>query len=347
MSGIELEPPIARAVHEWVSGHRDAYERFFFAETAEAAEAFAAQATHGDVLFAPVGDPFPAAGPATVIRYGGRLREPGDELVVSGRTMELQDYAAAAFVDVLGPTVVRFVDVDGWTAFLEDVETAHDTGLLPPQLRDPRMQLAARAALVDPLGIARPDSFAAGADGSVTFGPQGVELGRFDESATFETPVPRIAALGGVVPLAELVACLAARPWLPRLIALADLRRALPLDRALASVSGFGTVLVEDDGADAEPAARDPFLLIEGSESVLADATSRRQFRLSIETARVVEVVQTSSTAARAIERIAAALGVTAEVADSLRRQALDGLGIHHGALRAASTAIDAVGSAV
>jgi hypothetical protein len=345
MPGIEPAPPIARAVHEWISGHRDSYERFFFAETAEAAAAFAVRATRRDALFAPDGGPLPSPGPATVIPYGGLLREPGDELLVSGRTVELQDYAAAAFVDVLGPTVVRFVGPHDWTAFLDDAVIAHETGVLPPQLRDPRMQLAERAALLDPLRIARPDSFASHGEGSVTFGPQGIVLGAIDESGTFEASVPRIAALGGVVPVRELVACVTERPWLPRLIALADLRRALPGDRALAPVSGFGAVLVDDGHADADPIARDPFLVIEDEQPILADPASRRQFRVSMDAARVVEIVQTSSTAAHANVRIAKALGATAEVADSLRHQALDVLGVHHGASRAAVAAIDPQGS--
>jgi len=171
-------------------------------------------------------------------------------------------------------------------------------------------------------------------------------LGAIDESRTFESPVQRIAALGGIVPVGELVADVTARPWLPRLIALADLRRALPGDLALAPVSGFGALLMEDGRADAEPAVRDPFLVIEGSEPILADAASRRQFRLSGDAARVVEVVQTSSTAAHANTRIAEVLGATAEVADSLRRQAVDALGVHHGTPRSAAAAIAADGSA-
>lgn len=327
----QIEPHIARAVHEWISGRREHHARFFFAATRDVASAIGPRVGVRDVLLAPE-HADTQAGRGLVIGYRGRFAELGDELTVSGQTIELQDYVAAAFVDVLGPTVVRFVDIDGWRAFLDDAEIARESGILPPQLRDPRMQLADRAALLDPFGIAPADSFAIGDDGRVTFGAQGADLGSADDAATFDVEVPRLAAFAGVVPLAELTEALQERVWLPRLLALAELRRALPADLSSAHVSGFGHVLVDDGGADALPQTLDPFVLsTRGSAPVLADPVTRRQFRLSDETARVIEIVQTSSFPERATQRISADRGISMSSAEQLRVQAIEVLSVHHG----------------
>lgn len=330
----DIEPGVATAVHEWISGQRDAHERFFFAGTAGTATAFAAHATERDVIFVPEDDVAPDTGRATEILYRGALRDPGDELRVAGRSIELQDYAAAAFVDVLGPTVVRFLDVGGWRAFLEDADLARETGVLPPQLRDPRMQLADRAVLLEPLSVEVPRSFASDGDGRVRYGPQGADLGRIEDAAVYRDPQPRIAALGGVVPVAEAIEAIAARPWLARLICLADLRRALPPDQGYVPVSGFGVTLVDDGRADAEPLARDPFILFDDTDPLLADGVSRRRFRLDLPTARVVEIVQTSASEELATQRIAAASRLSPADAAPLGRQAIEALGIHHGSPR-------------
>jgi hypothetical protein len=326
----QIEPHIARAVHEWISGRREHHARFFFSSTGDAARAVSPRVGARDVLLTPeLADR--EAGRGLVIGYRGCFAQLGDELTVSGQTIELQDYVAAAFVDVLGPTVVRFVDSGGWRAFLDDAEIARESGILPPQLRDPRMQLADRAALLDPFGIGPADSFAIGDDGRVTFGAQGAELGSVDDAAAFEVEVPRLAAFAGVVPLAELTESLTQRMWLPRLLALAELRRALPAELSSAPASGFGRMLVDDGGADAVPQTLDPFLLSGGSAPVLADPVTRRQFRLSDETARVIEIVQTSSSAERAAQRIAAECGIAVSVAERLRMQAIEALSVHHG----------------
>lgn len=338
----DIEPWVAGAVREWISGQRDAHERFFFARTAEEAAAFDLRATGRDVVLVPDGSPAPdddaaARGErATLIFYRGALRDPGDEIVVSGRSIELQDYAAAAFVDVLGPTLVRFMDVEGWQAFLEDADIARETGVLPPQLRDPRMQLADRAVLLAPLETVSPDSFASGAEDRVRYGPQGVDLGRIDDPDAYLRAQPRIAALGGVVAVADAIAAVRARPWLARLIALADLRHALPPDQGYVPTSGFGVVLVDDEGADADPLPRDPFILFDDVDPLLVDAVSRRRFRLDLQTARVVEIVQTSASEGLAAERIAAASDVPIHAAARLAQQALEALDIHLGVPREA-----------
>ncbi len=42
-----------------------------------------------------------------------------------------RDYVAAAFVQIIGPTAVRFFDETSWRAFLDDAELARRTGVFP------------------------------------------------------------------------------------------------------------------------------------------------------------------------------------------------------------------------
>lgn len=64
---------------------------------------------------------------------------------------------------------------------------------------------------------------------------------------------------------------------------------------------------------------------------------TRRQFRLSEETARVVEIVQTSSSSERATQRIAAECGIAMSAAERLRTQAVEALSVHHGVVGSAA----------
>lgn len=322
----------ARALREWITGERELYPRIFLVEDGAGADAVAEVAGLGDMVLLPEGSP-PWEGVAATARHTGALREVGDELFFGERGVELQDYVAAAFVQLVGPTAVRFFDESSWQAFLDDGELARQTGVFPSALIDPRVLLADRAAMVSPEGFATPKAIRVAADGAVSAGLQGESMGGVDELPTsLLTPLPRVSAFAGVAPRKRIADDLAPRGWIERYLRATDLIKMIGLVNGTARISGFGWMLDDDDLADAEPLPSDPFLLDTAEGIVLADTTTLRRQLLSPQTASVVALTQTSSTPERAGARVARALGVPETHARALCREAGVALGVHCGA---------------
>ncbi|MGB4136653.1 MAG: daptide biosynthesis RiPP recognition protein [Microbacterium sp.] len=330
MSAAELDLQVARTIQNWISGRNTDIGRVFFAEP-HAAASLAAVLREDDVAIVTAADADAVAGyGASVVGYGGDLREVGDELFVSDRRIELLDYVAAGFVEILGPTVVRFMDKAGWSAFIDDVDIARRTGVFPGALVDPKMQLADREALVAPFEEEPPRSLHLREDGRVALGAQGIDLGDDLVAATAQWH-PRLATLGGIAPLDDIANDLCSRPWLARCVRAGDLTKMLRLDLNIDRISGFGWSIVDDGLADAEPVVEDPLIVTAAGEFILASPTTLRRQRLSETTAAVVEIVQTSSATDLAASRISAQLAVSELDARRLCEQAHDRLDIHPG----------------
>lgn len=118
----------ARALREWITGEHTEHSRIFLLEGGADVSDLDDVAGHDDVVLLPA-ESAPYDGPAGTARYSGALREVGDELFFGERGVELQDYVAAAFVQIIGPTAVRFFDETSWRAFLDDAELARRTGV--------------------------------------------------------------------------------------------------------------------------------------------------------------------------------------------------------------------------
>lgn len=321
-----------RALREWITGEAEACSRVFLVESGAAAECVAEVAGEDDVvlLHAQSG---PCDGPAHVVRYTGALREIGDELFFGERGVELEDYVAAAFVQIIGPTAVGFFDRTSWQAFLDDAELARRTGVFPSALIDPRVLLANRRALATPGALTTPRAIRVGADGRVSVGVRGEVIGDVDELRTvIETAVPHAVAWGGIGPRPELIADLTDRGWIGRYLNATDLIKMLHLENGVAKISGFGWSLIDDDRADAEPLPSDPFLLETADGFVLADTTTLRRQLLSPVTAKVVAATQTSSATEIAVDRLARECGLSVSDAHTLCREAATALNIHIGA---------------
>lgn len=325
-----IDARAATILHGWITGRR-ASGRVLFAESALGVDELAARAGANDAVIVPDGAA-PTHCQGTVLRYRGELCEAGDEMRLGGVAIELQDYIGASFIEILGPTAVRFPDERGWRAFVEDADLARATGVFPAVIVDPRLQLADREVLTSPLEHAAPTSLCVTADGRVRLGPQGADVGGLDAlDKALTTPRPGIDALSGAVPSEVLRADVVARPWLGRYLRAGDLIRAVGLDRGRQRIGGFGGALVDDGGADADPHLDDPLMVLADDEVLLVDLRTRRRQRLDRTTARIVEVVQTSGTADRAARRIAAATGTTAGAAAELCARAIRELGVHLG----------------
>lgn len=320
----------ARALLEFVSGERNTYRRVFLVDADAPTDAVLDAAGAQDAVLLPEGEEYPSAS-AALFRYSGRLDESGDEMVLGDTTVELQDYVAAAFVQLVGPTVVAVLDTPGWEACLDDARLARSTGVFPSALLDPRVILAERSTLENPYAIEIPNAIRVRADGQFTIGPRGEVVGHIVQTRDrLAEPVERGARLGGAPSIEELVAPGPDRGGTARYLRAIDLVRMLRNADGV-RVAGFGWSLIDDGGADAEPFASDPFLLGTAEGLVLADVDSRRRRALSPLTAVVVEATQTSSARALAAERIARRLAIPASDADRLCQEAIGALGISLG----------------
>lgn len=321
----------ARALREWVTGEQDEYARVFLVEDGAPLDGVDEVAGDDDAILLPVASG-PYEGPASAVRYSGSLRAIGDEIYLGERGVELQDYIAAGFVQILGPTVVSLVDGSGWRAFLDDAELARRTGVFPSALIDPRVLLADRSALARPHEVDTANAIGVDADGMIRVGMHGDRLGSISElPALLAEPRPRSARLAGIASRDALAAGLRGRGWIERYLSATDLLKMLRVGNGVVKISGFGWSLIDDELADAEPLNDDPFLLESAEGLMLADTTTLRRHLLSPVAAGVVAATQTSSTLDVATERVARQLGVSVTEASLLCREAVIELGIHVG----------------
>ncbi|WP_263293769.1 daptide biosynthesis RiPP recognition protein [Microbacterium sp. EST19A] len=328
----ESEQVGARAIREWITGQREEYSRVFLVESGAPTEGIREVAGRDDVVLLPETSGR-YEGPARAVRYRGALDEIGDELFLGETSVEVQDYVAAVFVQIVGPTAVCLLDAAGWYAFLTDAEIARDTGVFPSALIDPRVLLADRAALMNPRERLTPSAIRVRSDGRVSVGMRGEVIGTFEELPTvLAAPLPGVAAWGDMATREELAADLETRESIGRYLFATDLMKMLRLSAV--KISGFGWSPVDDRLADAAPLTTDPFLLETADGFLLADTGTPRRRLLSPITATVVAVVQTSSTLEVAAARVARQLSVSPSDARGLCREAAATLNIHCGTRR-------------
>jgi hypothetical protein len=277
---------------------------------------------------------------AHVIRYDGDFDDIGDTIHLAGHTVELQHYAAAAYVELIGPTAMRFLDADGWRAFLADADLAHSAGIFTAPMTDARLRLADAEVFAEPFTQSAPVSVHARADGHMTQGAQGGLLGHVDAvDRALSSPRPRWAVLAGVVEPRDLVSDLSARPWLGRYVGAARLSSVLGLTSS-DRIDGFGWRVLADADVAVLPRADDPFLVRTSEGLLLVDLRTRRRQRLSATTATVVATLQATVDPAEAAERLARTWSITAERARSLCSEAVDKLGVGAGVPPVASAPV-------
>nr|RZI35521.1 hypothetical protein BJQ95_02097 [Cryobacterium sp. SO1] len=264
--------------------------------------------------------------------YTGQMLDAGDELFLNDRGVEVQDYLSAGFIEIVGPTAVRFFDDAGWRAFLDDADLARMTGVFPSSLIDPRVVLADRDMFAADRLTSLPHAFRLEADGTIGLGMQGIPLGNAGNwDAAVGNLVSKADALGGAVPPEVVHADLGTHPWLPRYLNATELIKMLQLDNGTAKIDGFGWSNFEDERADAAPLAADPFMLEASSGLVLADVTTRRRQLLTPLTAEIVSAIQSSSSMELARDRVSARRDIDEDAAARLCIDAIELLNVNLG----------------
>jgi hypothetical protein len=130
---LENKKAAVQALEHWVTGSGHAGTRQFYLENGANVEAVVSRLGPADVAFVPAGLDLTTS-QGRVIGYDGALTAPGDQFFLEGQIVEVQEYLAAGFVEVFGPTVVHLGGDDGWAALVEDAEAASRVGIFPEHL---------------------------------------------------------------------------------------------------------------------------------------------------------------------------------------------------------------------
>lgn len=244
--------------------------------------------TAGSIAFAPTPDV--SGCPAHVVPFSGSVSQCGAELQAGDDFyLQVQGYAMAGFLTLVGPTLVRVQDEDDTQAFLADADAALAAGRFPPMLTYPLLHLA------DPGALGLPTPFdGAGlrlyvdADHVAHIGPNGPAIGTVDEldPEAWRGPAPPQPPPDGAA------AALAARPWLARYLVVVQAMQSF-VARGLpdVQVSGFGGRLLHPGAPSGTDVAdvHAPVLARSGNTYLVYVPDSGRTFRATPDTAAVVE----------------------------------------------------------
>lgn len=333
----------ARIVGEWITGRHVSFRRAVFCAPGAPVEPAAAALTADDVLLIPSDATVVTA--AHVVRFDGAFDEVGDVLHVAGHAVELQHYAAAGYVELVGPTAMRFLDADGWRAFLADADLARASGVFTPPMTDPRLRLADADVFDDPFASTAPRTLHVHADGRLTAGAQGAVIGVADDVAgVLAAPRSRWETLAGLAAPGDPTRDLAVRPWLGRFVHAAELAGLIGLEASDSRIDGFGWSAAPDEGHSGSAVARadDPFLVRTPDGVLLVDVRTRRRQRLPERTVRVVATLQASADATVAADRLARTERLSTVAARALCTEAERLLGVRPGVPAADSVVVGA-----
>ncbi|MET4622174.1 hypothetical protein ABIE18_003643 [Arthrobacter sp. 2762] len=312
---LSQQQTIAAAVDQWITGMPGRIAGYVvFVENPEHIDYVKTLVTEGSVILALNGDKDDEA----ITTVSGSFDAAGEELLVDGTlSLEIQDYVAIPFVNLVGVTVVRMTTKEDWQAFLDDVEEARRSGHFVWQLTEVNAVLAERALLT---GIEQKNISLARLhitwDGRILSGPYGAEIGRTGDA--IEDLRAESAALSPASAMAAPncvdIEALKANPWIPRYLAALDAWKFIPREaRETTSFVGFGASLFS--AASGVPSASAPFIVQRAGEYTLLDTKSGRVFKIGVDAATIIEAISNLRDVSAAAAVIAPALNVSEAVA--------------------------------
>jgi hypothetical protein len=313
---LSQQQTIAAAVDQWITGVPGRIAgHVVFVENPEHIDYAKTLAGEGSVILALNGDRDDEA----ITTVSGSFDAAGEELLVDGTlSLEIQDYVAIPFVNLVGVTVVRMTTNEDWQAFFDDAEEARRSGHFVRQLTEVNAVLAERALLT---GIHRDHLLLARLhitwDGRILSGPYGAQIGRIGDAiedlranAIALSPASAMSAANSTVD----IEALRANPWIPRYLAALDAWKFIPREaRDTTSLVGFGASLYGT--APGVPLASAPFIIKRAGEYTLLDTKSGRVFKVGIDAATITEAISNLQDASAAAALVAPALNVSGAVA--------------------------------
>jgi hypothetical protein len=313
---LSQQQTIAAAVDQWITGIPGRIaSHVVFVENPEHTDYAKTLAGEGSVILALNGDRDDEA----ITTVSGSFDAAGEELLVDGTlSLEIQDYVAIPFVNLVGVTVVRMTTNEDWQAFFDDAEEARRSGHFVRQLTDVNAVLADRALLT---GVHRDNLLLArlhvASDGRILSGPYGTEIGGIGDSieelrakSLALSPESAMAAANSTAD----IEALRANPWIPRYLAALDAWKFIPQEaRDATSLVGFGASLYGT--VPGVPSASAPFIIKRAGEYTLLDTKSGRVFKVGIDAATIIEAISNLKDVRAAAALIAPALNVSAAVA--------------------------------
>lgn len=316
---LSQEQSIAAAVDQWITGIPGRIPgHVIFVENPEHTEYAQTLASEGSTILVLNGGK-DVEGTVTVT---GSFDIAGEELLVDGKlSLEVQDYVAIPFVNLVGVTIVRITTDEDWQAFFDDAREALASGHFVQQLTEVNAVLAERALLAGETKENRLFTRLHIAwDGTVLSGPYGTKIGLVGD-ALAELRVKSVAlrpesAVASVSRAGDIRDLLAALPWIPRYLAALDAWKFIAReDRAGTRLVGFGVSLYGSAINDGPPSASAPFILVKGDQHTLLDTSTGRLFTIGADAAAIVEALSNMGDAKRAANSVAAAIKVSPEVA--------------------------------
>lgn len=324
---LSQQQSIAAAVDQWVTGIPGRIRgHVIFVENPDHTEYAKTVAGEDSVVLVLNGDRTDAG----IVAVTGSFDVAGEELLVDGTlSLEIQDYVAIPFVNLVGVTVVRITTKEDWQAFSDDAEEACRTGHFVQQLTEVNAVLAERGLLngqpKDNLLLAR---LHITWDGSILSGPYGAKIGTIGDALPDLTVRaialrPESAVAAAYYPW-DIYESLAAKPWIARYLAALDAWKFVAReDRPATKLMGFGASLYGAALRDGLPSAHAPFILKRGSEHTLLDARTGRLFKIGPDAAAIIEAVSNLRDVKVAAIAVAPALNVPAALAEESARAVL------------------------
>lgn len=309
---LSQQQTVAAAVDQWITGMPGRIAgHVIFVENPEHVGYAKTVVTEGSVILALNGDKDDEA----ITTVSGSFHAAGEEILVDGTlSLEIQDYVAIPFVNLVGVTVVRMTTSEDWHAFFDDAEEARRSGYFVRQLTEVNAVLSERALLT---GLGQKGMSLARlhitTDGRILSGPFGAEIGRVGDA--IEDLRAKTVGPGSAIANCEVdVEALKANPWIPRYLAALDAWKFIPREaRETTRFVGFGVSLFST--ASGVPSAFAPFIVQWAGEYTLLDTKSGRVFKIGVDAATIIEAISNFRDVSAAAAVIAPALNVSEAVA--------------------------------